>query len=231
MRKQNTFLSIITLALAYASGALADNWIKDVASGCAIWNPNPTDHETIIWQGPIEDGKASGYGIATWRVKGKQTEQAEGEWRGGRLHGHAVWTHVSGARYEGTWNDGRKHGCGIYTWPDGTAFLGEYMRDQRSIGRVFLPDGTPRKAIATAAARELGYEAEDAAILARKAATRARIENPRPTKPTPAKKAPRKRKPKKKKAPSPAPSEAPSKAQQPKTCTKPPVPEEDPSAK
>jgi len=234
MRRQNTFLSIITLALVCASGAIADNWIRDAASGCAIWNPNPSEHETIVWQGISEDGKASGYGIATWRVKGKQTEQAKGEWLEGRLDGHAVWTHVSGARYEGEWKDGGKHGCGVYTWPDGTTFLGSYMQNTRSIGRVFLPDGSPRKAVASSATRDIGYRAEDAAILARKAATRAEIENPTPPKTAkraPGEKAPKKRKPRKKKAPTPAPDEAAPKTQQPKACSKPATPEEDPSAK
>lgn len=185
MKKQNTFLSIIGVTLVCASATLADNWIRDAASDCAIWNPNPTEHETIVWHGPIEDGKASGYGIATWRVQGKQTEHAEGKWSEGRLDGHAIWKHVSGACYEGEWKAGRKDGCGIYTWPNGMTFVGEYISDRRSIGRVFLPDGTPRKAMAAAAARELGYKAEDAAILARKAATRARIETPLPQESTP----------------------------------------------
>ena len=179
MKKRNSYLSIIATALVSAGVSLADTWIKDAATGCAIWNPNPSPSETIVWMGGIEDGKASGYGIATWCVKGKKTEEAQGQWRDGRLHGHAVWLHVGGDRYEGEWDSGAKHGCGIYTWADGTTFVGEYSHDQRSHGRIFLADGTPKAEIATAQARELGYAAEDAAILARKAATRAKIENAR----------------------------------------------------
>jgi hypothetical protein len=179
MRKPNIYLSIIATALVSVSVSLADAWIKDAASGCSIWNPSPVPHETIVWRGTIEEGKASGYGIATWRIKGKKSEQALGQWRDGRLHGYAVWTHVRGDRYEGEWDSGAKNGCGIYTWPDGTRFVGEYSNDQRSQGRVFRADGTPQKAIVSAMCHELGYEAEDSAIAARKAATRARIENPR----------------------------------------------------
>ena len=179
MRKPNIYLSIVATTLVGASVSLADNWIQDAASGCSVWNPSPVEHETIVWRGSIEDGKASGYGIATWRVRGKKSEQALGQWRDGRLHGYAVWTHVSGARYEGEWVSGAKNGCGIYTWPDGARFVGEYRNDQRSHGRIFLADGAPQKQIASAMSRELSYEAEDSAIAARKAATRAKIENPR----------------------------------------------------
>ncbi len=179
MKRQNVLHNITVISLLSVSAVLADDgWIRDAATGCAVWNPNPAEHETIVWIGAIEDGKADGYGIATWRVKGKQTEQALGQWQDGRLHGHGVWRHESGAMYQGQWTEGAKNGCGIYTWPDGTAFVGEYTDDRRSHGRAFSPDGSPLKTIETARARELAYTAEDAAIAARKAASRARVENP-----------------------------------------------------
>jgi len=211
--------------------AFADSWIKDAASGCAIWNPNPAEHETIVWIGPIEDGKADGYGIATWRTRGKRTETALGQWRGGKLHGYGVWRHTSGAKYEGQWDAGMKHGFGIYTWTDGTSFVGEYLNDSRSHGRAFSADDEPLKSVATPQARAAYFAAEDAAIQARKSATRARVENPVPEKKNRALAKKRKSGAKK---PKPAPKKNKAKAQKQVPAEQPPAeqsPAEDPSAK
>jgi hypothetical protein len=176
MKERKELLSIIAVCAIGTAVASADSWIKDAATGVDIWNPNPATHETIVWSGNSEKGKASGYGIAVWRIRGKDTERAEGQWSDGRLDGHAVWSHANGSGYEGKWIAGAKSGCGIYTWPNGTSFLGEYQNDQRSHGRLYTPEGKPKKTIVSKETRELVYRSQDAAILARKAATRARIE-------------------------------------------------------
>ncbi|MBT3192003.1 MAG: hypothetical protein HN341_05560 [Verrucomicrobia bacterium] len=179
MRKQNRVLSFAIACMLGATAACADTWITDAATGCTVWNPNPARHETIVWEGEICDGKANGYGIAVWRVRGRETERAEGQWSAGRLNGYAVWSHANGAGYEGQWLNGARSGCGIYTWPNAMAFMGEYQNDQRTNGRVFMPDGSPQTRVETMLTRELVYQAQDAAILARKAATRAHVETAR----------------------------------------------------
>ena len=177
MRIINRYFIIAALFITVLTATYADNWIKDAATGCRLWNPNPQKHETIIWHGSVEDGKAGGYGIAIWKVRGKETERAAGQWKNGRLHGVAVWTHTNGSMYAGDWENGSKSGCGIYTWPDGSIFMGEYENDRRKLGRIIGADGKRAKAIESSQIRSLVYRAQDAAILARKAATKAEIAN------------------------------------------------------
>lgn len=181
MKKLHQTLSMGLACLALAAAAGEMSLIRDAATGCAIWNPNPHPHETIVWRGDIKNGKAHGYGIAVWYRHGRETERAEGHWHKGRLDGYAVWTHANDTVYEGEWHAGQKSGHGVYTWPDGMSFLGQYQKDKRGDGRTFYPAGTPRRPYVTTTVRDHVHSAQDAAIQARKAAKRARIENPPPT--------------------------------------------------
>jgi len=168
----------ITIAcLIGLSNVHAGNWIKDPATECSLWNPNPQKYETIIWCGNIKEGKAHGSGVAIWSIKGKMTEHAEGEWKNGHLHGSAVWSHSNGSQYSGEWKNGEKTGYGIYIWPNGTVFMGEYSHDQRKLGKLIDANGNQQDSIQTYLIRKISYKAQDAAIQARKAATRAKLEN------------------------------------------------------
>jgi hypothetical protein len=177
MNKRYIALYFLVSSMANIACAGTDTWIKDAATGCEIWNPCPAEHESIIWKGDIESGKASGYGVAVWKVRDQEMERSEGQWKDGKLDGDAVWTHANGSAYEGQWKGGKKTGCGIYTWRDGTTFLGEYQDDIRSHGRLISPDGTPLNTIESTKTRELVYNAQDAAIQARKSATQARLKH------------------------------------------------------
>jgi hypothetical protein len=177
MKNINKHFIITVLFAAGISISNAGNWIKDAATGCRLWNPNPQKHETISWYGDIKDNKADGYGTAVWKVRGEETERAAGQWKDGRLNGLAVWTHVNGYMYAGEWKDGKKSGCGRYTKPDGSIFLGQYDNDRIDIGRTIAADGKRLTAIESSQVRSLAYKAQDAAILARRAATRAQLES------------------------------------------------------
>ena len=168
---------ITIICLIGLSNADAGNWIKDPATECSVWNPNPQKYEIITWCGNIKEGKANGYGVAIWSIRGKTTERAEGEWKNGRLHGSAVWSQPKGAQYSGEWKNGEKSGYGIYIWPNGTIFMGEYSHDQRKLGKLIDADGNQKEIIQTSLIRKISYKAQDAAITARKAATRAKLEN------------------------------------------------------
>lgn len=177
MKQKHKKYCILILCLTAVLTASATPWIKDAANECAIWNPNPKKHESIIWKGDIKNGKAHGLGTVIWKVKGIQTEKAEGNWIEGRLHGSAVWQNVNGSIYEGQWKNGQKDGYGIYTWPNGTKFIGLYKNDQRELGQLIDPNGNKDKRIQTSVIREIIYKAQDAAIQARKTATKARLQN------------------------------------------------------
>jgi hypothetical protein len=150
----------------------ASEWLADSAAGVRIWNPSPTEGESVKWLG-VKD-TASGSGVAIWSVDGQEREQAAGEWKEGRLDGDAVWQHCSGARYEGGWSNGLRHGAGVYTWPDGSRFCGQYLEGVRQEGAFYSSDGKPVNGIPPDAIRKLVFAAETAGLRARKAATAAR---------------------------------------------------------
>jgi len=175
--KAATVITLILVCGPVLTGA--DNWIRDAATGCKLWNPNPRPNETISWFGKMVDGKADGYGIAVWKTNNNESERVAGQWKNGRLEGVAVWRHINGSCYAGEWKDGKKSGYGVYTWPNGTSFLGEYDNDLRLQGRTLSKNGKKLQPIETTAIRQACYRAQDEAIAARKAAAIAEVKNKR----------------------------------------------------
>lgn len=163
--------------LRAADSADSSEWILDAETGVRIWNPAPAEEETVQWMGAKE--AATGFGVVIWKVAGEESEQASGEWSGGRLDGYAVWKHRSGVKYEGRWWNGRRHGTGVYSWPDGTRFCGEYEEGIRREGALFSGDGSPVNGVPPDAIRKLVLDAEAAALQARKTATKARRQSAR----------------------------------------------------
>ena len=88
---------------------LGKNWIKDI-NGVYLWNPQPTEGESITWTGGyIQDGDyryADGTGITTWYLNGQVIQVDEGTFRHGQRHGR--FTHkFSGGRIEySNWDNG-----------------------------------------------------------------------------------------------------------------------------
>jgi hypothetical protein len=54
-----------------------------------------------------------------------------GEYRGGKRHGHGLYTHISGAVYDGEYIDGLKDGQGQMTYPDGAVYVGQFKAGKR----------------------------------------------------------------------------------------------------
>ncbi len=180
VNKRWSWRSSVSCALVALSGGLvqaadpASEWLADANSGVRIWNPVSVPGETVRWEGARQDDKASGPGVAVWYAEGEEREQAAGEWGGGRLNGHAVWWHRDGMRYEGCWENGRRHGAGVYAWPDGTRFCGWYHDGVRREGAFFRADGSPAGGLPPGSIRKLVLDAENAALKARRSATKAR---------------------------------------------------------
>ncbi len=174
---KSILLIICTTILFAITPLYADNWIQDAANGCKIWNPHPQPGETIEWYGSIETNTACGYGMAVWKQKGKETENVSGQWKKGKPDGYAVWNSANGAQYAGEWKNGVKQGYGILTSPDGSIFIGAFDNNQQSIGRSLDPKGKRVDAIETPLIRSIVFKAQDAAIQARKAAAKAKVEN------------------------------------------------------
>lgn len=105
-------------------------YMRDM-NGVKIWNPNPMDDESVIWQGPVKDGFADGKGILTWYYFKKAISTYKGEMRLGKPHGHGVYRFADGDIYEGSWHNGKRHGHGKQWFADGNSYIGEWKDDQR----------------------------------------------------------------------------------------------------
>lgn len=97
---------------AIESNESGSHWIKDNNTNVYIWNPEPSDGESITWSGGyVEDGDrryANGSGTVTW-YKNNQIIQVD---EGGFLHGkhHGKFTHKfpSGNVIYSNWDHGKE---------------------------------------------------------------------------------------------------------------------------
>ena len=92
--------------------SLGENWIKDENTGIYLWNPYPTDNESISWSGSyVQDGDyryAEGFGTVTWYKNGKLNGIEEGSFEHGKPHGHNVYKFPDGSIKETDWNHGEE---------------------------------------------------------------------------------------------------------------------------
>jgi hypothetical protein len=124
--------------LGYAQQSRPE-WIEDSSTGCRVWNPFPQLDETIQWSGPCVDGFAHGRGTVRWFISGKLFETDDGEFRRGKLNGHAVLVFTNGARFEGTFEENQPHGQGTLRTEVGEVFSGQWTYG-------CFADGSRRKA-------------------------------------------------------------------------------------
>lgn len=106
-------LDMVALEVERAWKGEKAGWIADQHTGCRVWNTFPNDSDTISWDGPCENGFASGFGVVRWSKNiGGEYEVNEGEFRGGRLNGHAIITAGSDLRFEGEFRNHLPNGKG-----------------------------------------------------------------------------------------------------------------------
>ena len=103
----------------------AADWIADQRTGCRLWNNYPADGESIEWNGPCINGMGDGRGVLRWFSANGNFETAEGEFRDGKLNGHAVITDTSG-RFEGQFRNNKPNGYGTYRNTAGEVFSGDW---------------------------------------------------------------------------------------------------------
>lgn len=87
-------------------------WIKDPRTGCRLWNNYPKETDSVTWNGRCINGYASGYGVARWSASGREYELDEGEFRNGKLNGHAVITVKGALIFDGAFRDNLPDGPG-----------------------------------------------------------------------------------------------------------------------
>jgi len=102
-------------------------WIKDPRTGCRLWNSYPSRGDTVRWDGRCVNGYASGYGVARWSEFGREYEIVEGEFRGGKLNGHAEVAAGPAVRFEGEFRDNRPDGPGTLV-EDGETYSGNWSK-------------------------------------------------------------------------------------------------------
>lgn len=90
---------------------LGYHWIQDNNSGVYLYNPQPTDGETVFWSGGyVQDGDykfADGSGTLTWKKYGKTTQIDNGSFVHGRHNGQfRHYFPISGRVEYSYWNNG-----------------------------------------------------------------------------------------------------------------------------
>lgn len=62
-----------------------DGFVKDAASGCAVFKPNLRMGQAVTWKGSCANGNAKGYGVARWIAGDGATTTFEGRFAQGKL--------------------------------------------------------------------------------------------------------------------------------------------------
>lgn len=110
MKTRNIFLAILAAMIFSAVTVAEAAWIADYR-GVMLWNPQPTDGETIEWSGGyVQEGNyryAEGRGTVIWKRYGRVVQIDEGGFSRGRHHGSFKHTFYPSGRVEYSyWNHG-----------------------------------------------------------------------------------------------------------------------------
>ena len=124
-------LASLIIAATFMAGVSAygqDGEVPTIAdkNGCKVYNPNPQEDESILWNGPCSDGFANGSGVLDWYIGDQLEERYEGELKQGWAEGQGIYISRRGVRYEGNWKKSMQEGKGKVQNPDGSIYQGEW---------------------------------------------------------------------------------------------------------
>jgi hypothetical protein len=140
--KKEILMTFVVLCISFHSYAQTGEWIKDINTGCKVWNPFPAPNETITWSGQCIDGFAHGKGILQWYLNGVENGKYEGTYMYGKRNGQGTEILVNGEKYVGEWKDDKRNGQGSYTWPNEGKYVGEWKDGKRNgQGTLMYSDG------------------------------------------------------------------------------------------
>jgi len=90
------------------------------------------------YEGQFKGGKKHGHGVLT-----QGDDRYEGEWKNDLRDGYGTQVYCFGARYEGYWKEDKHHGEGILTEKDGTIYDGKLFNRGAitGCGKVTYPNG------------------------------------------------------------------------------------------
>lgn len=107
---------------------IAGRYIKDISSGCRIWDSNYAVKDSVHWKGPCVNNYADGNGTATWRKNGVETGRYTGTLKRGKLNGNGKYTLPDNYALEGNFHDGILQGNGKID-DDGEIMSGTFVNN------------------------------------------------------------------------------------------------------
>lgn len=122
-RRTSTNANTTAALTTAAAGSTRSQWTKTFSNGDSYHGEALHVHDGD--QKPIKDGK----GRYTWASSGAVYE---GEWRGGRPHGHGVMSvpGKDGYEYTGSFAEGQRSGQGRCRFANGRTYDGEWRADE-----------------------------------------------------------------------------------------------------
>lgn len=98
--------------------------------GILIWNPQPAEGETVLWEGPQANGYAEGTGTLTWYWHDTAISVYNGAMVRGKPEGQGRYAFADGDIYEGAWKEGLREGFGKQWYKDGRYYEGLWQQDK-----------------------------------------------------------------------------------------------------
>ena len=132
MRAVFLFSGVLAVLLFVFAGAPrvlradAGGWIRDAATGCAVWSDDASPEVSVTWTGPCIDGKASGEGTLQRSRGDRLTSRYQGSYSAGRRHGQGTWWAANGDIYDGEWRDDQAAGRGVLRFAAGGRYEGDF---------------------------------------------------------------------------------------------------------
>lgn len=139
-----------------------DLYTQDIDASCNIYNPYPTDDETVKYIGKCVSGYAEGKGTVVWYKNGEFYQKCTGIFHHGKIdgkvrieeesfvfvgnvkdsinNGPGAMTFTSGDKFVGNFLNGEKSGKGVYTWSTGGKYIGNYLNDEANGKGEYIGD-------------------------------------------------------------------------------------------
>lgn len=118
----------------------APGYLLSSNNNCKIWNENPVENETVVFNGDCLNGVASGKGEAIFSsyTNGKLEQQRfEGVFDFGKLNGEGKIISMSGWQYSGEFLNSKKHGYGVLIFANRERYEGFFSNNYPEGNGIF----------------------------------------------------------------------------------------------
>ncbi len=121
------FLGILVSLAANSFAQFNGQFVKEHQSDCKIWLDEPTNKDSLIWNGNCKNNYASGKGILQWFQNNKLAATYQGEMKQGKFNGKGKFEIIGYAKFEGTFIDGALNGKGAAYFNNGGKTIGNFV--------------------------------------------------------------------------------------------------------